>query len=116
MKFVGIGLKRPATLPRLIADVADIGQVRSATINLIIVEDMLIEVDIGHKIPATILLKIREQGLMLKGELDIGLQQANIPPLTKVNVADYCIFQDILLVLMGELDIGPRPSTLLTEE
>ena len=49
---------------------------------------MLIEVDLGHKRPATITLAIRKQELMLRVELNIGLRPATIPPITKVNVVD----------------------------
>ena len=49
---------------------------------------MLVEVDLGHKIPATLPLKIGEQDLMLKGELNIGLIQATIPPINKMTVVD----------------------------
>ena len=41
-KVVDIDLKRPATLPQVIAEVLDIGQVLPATLPIIISEDMLI--------------------------------------------------------------------------
>ena len=47
---------------------------------------MLVEMDLGHKIPTTSTIEIREQEFMLKGEVDIGLITATIPPITKVNV------------------------------
>ena len=47
---------------------------------------MLIEVDLGHKIPSTPPLEIGEQGLMLKGDFDVGLRPATIPIITEVNV------------------------------
>ena len=50
---------------------------------------MLIEVDIGQNIPATLTLSIREQELILKGEVDIGLKPATITHTTKVNMV-YC--------------------------
>ena len=53
---------------------------------------------------------------MLTGEVDIGLRTANFPLITKVNVVYCWIFQEILLVVMGELDIGPIPATLLAKE
>ena len=40
----------------------------------------MIEVDLGHRKPSTHLLKIGEQALMLKGEMDIGLRPATTPP------------------------------------
>ena len=50
--------------------------------------------------------------MTLKGKVDIGISPGNITPITKVSVVDYLIFQEILLVVMGELDKGPRTSTL----
>ena len=75
-------------------------------------EDLLLEADLGHKIPATLPLVIRKQELIFKGEVDIGLRPTNIPPITNVKVVDCCIFQEILLVVMGELYICPRPATI----
>ena len=49
---------------------------------------MLIEVDLVHKGPFYLFIVIGEHGLMLKGEVDIGLIPATIPPITKVNVVD----------------------------
>ena len=51
-------------------------------------EDMLIELDLGHKRPVTITITIWEKEFMLKGEADIGLLPGTIPPLTKVNLVD----------------------------
>ena len=58
LKVVGIGLKRPVTLPQSIAEFLDVGQVWPDTLPLVIAEDMLIEVDLGHNIPSTIPLEI----------------------------------------------------------
>ena len=88
-----VGLKIPATLPQVIAEVVDVGQVWPDTLNIIIADDVLIEVDIGHKRLATIPLAIMEQEFLLKGEVDIGLISATISPLTKANVVDCWIFQ-----------------------
>ena len=63
-----IGILRLGTITQVIADVVDLGILRPATILLIIVENMLIEVDLGHQIPANITLTIRDQELMLKRE------------------------------------------------
>ena len=49
---------------------------------------MLLEVNLGHKRPATITLVIGEQWLMLKGKVDIGLIPDTIPPITKLNMVD----------------------------
>ena len=56
--------------------------------------------DIGQKIPGTITLSIREQGFMLKVDMDIGILSSNIPTLTKVNMVDCRLFWEILLVVM----------------
>ena len=65
----------------------DVGQVLPST--KLLAEDMFIEVDLGYNIPVTTTLAIREQELMLKGEVDIGLQLGTINPITKVNMV-YC--------------------------
>ena len=71
MKYVSICLSRPATITQVIAKVADIGILIPSTISLIITEDiivvMLIEVDICHKRPAILTIKIGEQEFILKG-------------------------------------------------
>ena len=59
VKVVDIGLLIPPTLPQVITEVVDIGQVRPCTLPLVIMEDKLIEVDVGHKIPANLSLAIR---------------------------------------------------------
>ena len=56
-----IGLTRPAALPQVIAEVVDVGQVGPDTLPLLIAEDLLIEVDLGHKRTATIPLEIWEK-------------------------------------------------------
>ena len=47
---------------------------------------MLVEVDLGHNRTATLPLLIMKLYLMLKGEVDICLRPATIPPITKFNV------------------------------
>ena len=49
---------------------------------------MLVDIDIGHKIPETLYLEIGEQEFMLKLEVDIGLRPDIISPITQVNVVD----------------------------
>ena len=44
------------------------------------------------------------------------LRPDTIPPQTKVNIVDCLIFQGILLVVMGELDICPKQATIPTKE
>ena len=81
-KFVDIDLLKPAALPQLIAEIVklldigilipdtltqvivkfmDVVQVLKAILNIIIAEDMMIEVDLGHKIPATFTIPIGGQ-------------------------------------------------------
>ena len=54
MKVVDIGLKRPVTLPQVIVEVVDVGKVLPNTLLLLISQDMMIEVDIGHNRPFTL--------------------------------------------------------------
>ena len=54
MKFMDMGLKRTATLPQVITEVVELGQVLPSTMTLLIEEDMLIEVNIVRKRPATL--------------------------------------------------------------
>ena len=58
MKVVNLGLEISATLTQLIAEVVDVGQVLPATITLVTTEDILIDVDLGHKRPDTLPLEI----------------------------------------------------------
>ena len=75
VEVVGIGILRPSTITLVTA------------VDIILV--MLVEVDIGHKIPSTLPLAIVEQYLMLNGEADIGIRTATLPPITQVTVV-YC--------------------------
>ena len=72
---MAIGLLIPATLTLVIAEVVDIGFLRISTLPVInagnIIVVMLVEVNLGHKIPFTIPLEIVEQELILKGEIYI---------------------------------------------
>ena len=54
-----------------------------------IVVAMMEEVDIGLKIPATILLTTAEKLLMVMGEVDIGLIPATPPPIIQLGLV-YC--------------------------
>ena len=69
MKDMDIGLLIPTTLPIVITEVMNIGLLRPATLPLIIVDVfivvMLVEVDLGNKIPVTVYLTILEQEFML---------------------------------------------------
>ena len=49
---------------------------------------ILVEVDLGYKIPATNTIEIVEKELMLKGELDIVIKPATIPTINQVTVVD----------------------------
>ena len=53
-KVVAMGLKWPSKLLLLMAEVVDVGQVWPVILLLVIAEEMLAEVDLGHKRPATI--------------------------------------------------------------
>ena len=61
MKDVGIGLLRPATIPQVTAEVVGIGLLIPDAHPLVITDDiivvMLIEVDPGHKILATLTIE-----------------------------------------------------------
>ena len=61
MKDVGIGLLRPATIPQVTAEVVGIGLLIPDAHHLVITDDiivvMLIEVDPGHKILATLTIE-----------------------------------------------------------
>ena len=80
VKFSNIVLKIPETLPQVIVEVMYVGQVFPATLRIVIAEDMLIEVNIGHKRPSNLPISISKQGLMLKGEVDICLRPTTISP------------------------------------
>ena len=73
---------------------------------------MFIEVDIGHKRPDNLPLEIGEQELTFKGEVVISIRPATITPITKANVVYFWLFQEIMLVVMGDLDIGHIPATI----
>ena len=53
-KVVDIGLLRPSTLTEVIVEVMDVGLFIIDTLPLIIAEDVLVDVDLGHKRPDTI--------------------------------------------------------------
>ena len=50
---------------------------------------ILVEVDLGYKIPATNTIEIVEKELMLKGELDIVIRPATLTQITQVTVLDF---------------------------
>ena len=58
IKEVDIGILRPATLPQVTVEVVHIGPLRPANLPQVIMEDILVEADLGHKIPATLPLTI----------------------------------------------------------
>ena len=61
VKVMGIVFKRPASLPLVITEFVEKGQVLPATTPLLTTEDMLIQVNLHHKRPSTLPLTIREQ-------------------------------------------------------
>ena len=73
---------------------------------------MSIEVYLGHKRPDTLTLAIRKQYFMFMVDVDIGIRPTTIPPITNLNLVYCYVFQDLLLVVMGELYIGTRPSII----
>ena len=77
MEDVYIGILRPFTIALIISEV--------------IIVVMLVEVDIGHNIPATLPIAIGEHGLMLKVGVDIGLRPATLVTITHVTVVDCLI-------------------------
>ena len=87
-KDVDVGLLRPSTIPQVIAEVVDIGLLRPSTLPQVILEDILVEVDIGHNLLATLPFVIGEQYFMLKVEVYIGIIPATIPPIIKLTVVD----------------------------
>ena len=66
-KVVDIGLLIPVTIHQATTEVVYLGLLIPSTLPLVIMEDMLAEVDIGHKRQATIPLEIVEEELMVKG-------------------------------------------------
>ena len=101
-KDVGICLLIPATIPLVIAEVADIGLLIPATIPLVIVEVilsvMLVEVYRGQKILVIIPILIVEKIFMLKGEVDIGLRTSILPPITQASVLDFRLHYFFIIV------------------
>ena len=57
-------------------------------------------VDLGLKIPATILFTILEKVLMLMGEVGIGLISVNIPPITQVAMVDFFVYLFLLVMFI----------------
>ena len=53
---------------------------------------------------------------MLKGDVDIGLRQTVIAPITKKKAVNCWPFQYIMLVVMGELDTGTMAAIISTKE
>ena len=74
MVEVYLGLNKPATI--------------TISIMEFIILVTMVDMYPGIKIPATLSLTIAEQELMFTGDVDIKLRQVNLPPTTKVDVAD----------------------------
>ena len=87
----------------------DIGINRLSNIPLVIVEFIIVvikvvimvEVDIGIKIPATPTIEIVEQELILTGEVDIGIRTATLNTITQVDVLDCWVYL-LLIVLLAK--------------
>ena len=76
----------------------------------------MIELDLGHILPSTLHIAISKQELMFKGEVDICLIPDTILIMVKVNMVDSLFFKKILLVAIGELDLGTIPDTIPPKE
>ena len=70
----------------------DIGHKIPATLSISIVDFiilvLMVEAEIGLKRPTTITISITDQELVLKGEVDICIIPATIPPIIQVNMVD----------------------------
>ena len=84
MKGEYIGILIPATLTQVIAE------------NILVL--MMVEVDIVQNNPATLPLAIREQEFMLKVEVDIGLRQDTLSPITQVTMVDLLLHQHLIVL------------------
>ena len=84
MKGEYIGILIPATLTQVIAE------------NILV--SMMVEVDIVQKNPATLPLAIREQEFMLKVEVDKGLRQDTLSPITQVTLVDLLLHQHLIVL------------------
>ena len=71
---------------------------------------MMIEVDLGLKIPATIPFAIFEKVLMLMRKVDVYLISDALPPIIQVFLVDSGFY---LFVVMREVHKGIIPATLL---
>ena len=58
------------------------------------------DVDLGLKIPATLIFKILYKWLMVIGEFNIGLIPDTLPPITQVNIVDCCVYLFLIVVFM----------------
>ena len=76
----------------------------------------MIELDLGHILPSTLPLAISNQELMFEEEVDICLIPDTILIMVKVNMVDSLFFKKILLVAIGELDLGTIPDTIPPKE
>ena len=59
---------------------------------------IMTDVNLGLKIRATFALEIREKMLVVMIEVDIGPRPATLPPITQVNMLNYCIYLFILAI------------------
>ena len=61
---------------------------------------IMVDVDLGIKILATIILAIWEKLLMVMGEVDIGTRPDTLPPITQMIMVYCCIYLLIIVVTM----------------
>ena len=90
-------IKRPANFPLVMVEF----------IKLMIKVVKMVEVDISLNILATLTIAIMDQYLMLMGEMDIGLIQATISPITQVAVVN-CWVSNFILVLLKTMSTKMR--------
>ena len=68
------------------------------------------DMELGHKLSATLPLIITEKLLIVMGEVYIGLRPSPIPPKIQVILVDCWIF---MFMVMIEVDIGLIPATII---
>ena len=61
---------------------------------------MMLDIDLGLKRTATINLIIMEKLLMVIGDVDIFPKTYNLPPITQFTMVDFCVRLLLLVVFM----------------
>ena len=142
MEVLDIVLERPSihpptTIMMIISDEGSLGVSvgdgkmdlslkRLPTIYMVVVEFIVVliklmtteEVNIDLKTPATLLLSIMEEVLIMMGEVDIQLRPATLPHITQVGVLDCRLSMFLLfllknvLIVVRDMDTCIRPATI----